>query len=318
MLVTANDLLQLFFGWEGVGLLSYLLIGFWYDRPSANDAAIKAFVMNRIGDLGFAVGIALVFFLFGSIRFDVIFRSGRQSRTTPSYYLFGTNLHALDVIGILLFIGAMGKSAQLGLHPLARGRHGRSDAGLCPHPCRDDGDRRRLSNGADVAAAGIRAGGDSRSSASSAARPPSLQRRLAAPRPTSSASSPTRPARSSATCLSRFPSAPTRPRCSTSSCMPSSRRLLFLTAGSVIHAMSGEQDMRQDGRPRPADPLHLYHDVDRRPGAHAGIPPLSGFFSKDAIIDSSDFFGRGGGYACICVESRDLPDRFLYRGASSS
>src|SRR5487761_2766126 len=97
MLVTADNLLQLFFGWEGVGLCSYLLIGYWYDRPSANAAAIKAFVVNRIGDLFFAVGVALIFFKFGSV-------------------VLGSTFPAFDVIGVLLFIGAMGKSAQLGLH----------------------------------------------------------------------------------------------------------------------------------------------------------------------------------------------------------
>ncbi len=115
MLVTADNLLQLFFGWEGVGLASYLLIGYWYDRESANKAAMKAFVVNRVGDLGFALGIALVFFLFGSIEFQTIFAQvGTHQNAT--YHLFGTDFRALEVIGILRFIGAMGKSAQLGLH----------------------------------------------------------------------------------------------------------------------------------------------------------------------------------------------------------
>ena len=115
MLVTADNLLQLFFGWEGVGLCSYLLIGYWYDRPSACAAAIKAMIVNRIGDLSFAVGIALVFFKFGSIEFPTIF-AGIGLHMTDTYALFGTTFSAYEVIGFLLFIGAMGKSAQIGLH----------------------------------------------------------------------------------------------------------------------------------------------------------------------------------------------------------
>ncbi len=115
MLVTADNLAQLFFGWEGVGLCSYLLIGYWYDRPSACAAAIKAFVVNRIADLPFAVGLALIFFKFGSIEFSVIFPAVAQ-HGADTYALFGSTFSAIEVIGFLLFIGAMGKSAQLGLH----------------------------------------------------------------------------------------------------------------------------------------------------------------------------------------------------------
>ena len=115
MLVTADNLAQLFFGWEGVGLCSYLLIGYWYDRPAACAAAIKAFIVNRIADLPFAVGIALIFFKFGSIEFGTIFPAVAQ-HASDTYALFGTTFPALEVIGFLLFIGAMGKSAQLGLH----------------------------------------------------------------------------------------------------------------------------------------------------------------------------------------------------------
>ena len=115
MLVTADNLAQLFFGWEGVGLCSYLLIGYWYDRPSACAAAIKAFIVNRIGDLPFAVGLALIFLKFGSIEFTTIFAAVAQHQA-DTYTLFGTTFPAIEVIGFLLFIGAMGKSAQLGLH----------------------------------------------------------------------------------------------------------------------------------------------------------------------------------------------------------
>ena len=115
MLVTSDNLLQLFFGWEGVGLASYLLIGYWYHKPSACAAAIKAFIVNRIGDLGFALGIAMIFVVFGSISFDAIFAAVGQHQNA-SYSVLGTSFRAYEVIGVLLFIGAMGKSAQLGLH----------------------------------------------------------------------------------------------------------------------------------------------------------------------------------------------------------
>jgi len=115
MLVTSNDLIQLFFGWEGVGLVSYLLIGYWYDKPSAVAAAIKAFVVNRVADLFFLVGISLLFIQFGSVTYDNIF-AVLPERAALTYHLFGMDLPALEVIGTLLFIGAMGKSAQLFLH----------------------------------------------------------------------------------------------------------------------------------------------------------------------------------------------------------
>ena len=115
MLVTADNLVQLFFGWEGVGVASYLLIGFWYKKESAHSAAMKAFVVNRVGDFGFALGILAVYALFGSVQFDVIFAQSNVIATTEINFL-GYRLPALEVAGILLFIGAMGKSAQLGLH----------------------------------------------------------------------------------------------------------------------------------------------------------------------------------------------------------
>ncbi len=115
MLITADNLVQLFFGWEGVGLASYLLIGFWYDRPSANAAAIKAFIVNRIGDLGFMLGILTTFILFGSICFDPIFATAAVHAGDYVTFL-GVEWHIVTVICLLLFIGAMGKSAQIGLH----------------------------------------------------------------------------------------------------------------------------------------------------------------------------------------------------------
>ena len=127
MLVTSDNLLQMFFGWEGVGLASYLLIGFWYKKPSACAAAMKAFIVNRVGDFGFALGIFSVFVLFGSINFETIFATaatylpaeGAADAAEPVINLFGMTLdksQALTATCLLLFMGAMGKSAQFLLH----------------------------------------------------------------------------------------------------------------------------------------------------------------------------------------------------------
>jgi NADH-quinone oxidoreductase subunit L len=115
MLVTSDNLVQLFFGWEGVGLASYLLIGFWYQKPSANAAAIKAFVVNRVGDFGFSLGIFAVFMLIGSTDFDTIFSAAPGLTGKTIHFLFW-NVDALTLTCLLLFMGAMGKSAQFLLH----------------------------------------------------------------------------------------------------------------------------------------------------------------------------------------------------------
>ena len=115
MLVTADNLVQMFFGWEGVGLASYLLIGFWYTRESANAAAIKAFVVNRVGDFGFALGIFGCFFVFQSVDFDTIFAAAPGVAGKPMHFL-SWELDTLTVLCLLLFMGAMGKSAQFLLH----------------------------------------------------------------------------------------------------------------------------------------------------------------------------------------------------------
>jgi NADH-quinone oxidoreductase subunit L len=114
-LVTSDNLVQLFFGWEGVGLMSYLLIGFWYHKPEANAAAIKAFIVNRVGDFGFALGIFAVFMLIGSIDFDTIF-AGAPSLAGKTINFLGWHADALTLACLLLFMGAMGKSAQFLLH----------------------------------------------------------------------------------------------------------------------------------------------------------------------------------------------------------
>jgi NADH-quinone oxidoreductase subunit L len=114
-LVTADDFVQLFFGWEGVGLMSYLLIGFWYHKPAANAAAIKAFIVNRVGDFGFALGIFAVFTLFNSVQYDTVFASAPDHVGETMNFL-GMQVDALTLICLLLFMGAMGKSAQFLLH----------------------------------------------------------------------------------------------------------------------------------------------------------------------------------------------------------
>ncbi|KAB0681952.1 NADH-quinone oxidoreductase subunit L [Aureimonas leprariae] len=130
MLVTSDNLVQMFFGWEGVGLASYLLIGFWYKKPSASAAAMKAFIVNRVGDFGFALGIFGIFVLFGSVNFDTIFagaadlatklgEGGGEAAAAPMFHFANYTLSTggfVTAICLLLFMGAMGKSAQLGLH----------------------------------------------------------------------------------------------------------------------------------------------------------------------------------------------------------
>lgn len=115
MLVSADNLLQMFFGWEGVGLASYLLIGFWYEKPQACAASMKAFLVNRVGDFGFLLGIFAVYQLCGSLDYEVIFSKASQL-ADKKFVILGESYHALTVAALLLFVGAMGKSAQLGLH----------------------------------------------------------------------------------------------------------------------------------------------------------------------------------------------------------
>ena len=119
MLVTSDNFIQMFFGWEGVGLASYLLIGFWYKKPSANSAAIKAFVTNRVGDVGLALGVMAIFYVFGSVNFETVFQAIQTNQDgvrDRALSFLGMDFNALELIAFLLFIGAMGKSAQFVLH----------------------------------------------------------------------------------------------------------------------------------------------------------------------------------------------------------
>jgi NADH-quinone oxidoreductase subunit L len=236
MLVTADNFIQLFFGWEGVGLASYLLIGFWYQNKAPNDASIKAFVTNRVGDFGLALGIMAVFCIYGTVEFAPFMEALRENAmVTPIAFadpaparevimtFLGYRVWAVEVIGVLLFIGAMGKSAQFFLHVWL------PDAMEGPTPVS------ALIHAATMVTAGVylvcllsplyeytlvAAGMITVVGALRHSTP----RPLAWRRTTSSASLPTRPVRSSATCSSRQVSAPMRRRCSTSSRTPSSRR----------------------------------------------------------------------------------------------
>ena len=156
-LVTSDNLLQMFFGWEGVGLASYLLIGFWYKKPEANAAAIKAFVVNRVGDFGFALGIFGLFSVFRTINLDTIFAAAADV-AKPGHPL---QYHPVPGLGQgrhhdgALPAAVHGRDGQVGAVPaahLAAGRHGGPDAGVGADPCRDHGDRRRVHGGAAVAA----------------------------------------------------------------------------------------------------------------------------------------------------------------------
>ena len=299
MLVTADNLTQLFFGWEGVGLCSYLLIGYWYDRPAAYAAAIKAFVVNRIADLPFAVGLALIFFKFGSLEFGVIFPAVAQ-HAADTYTLFGTTFPALEVIGFLLFIGAMGKSAQLGFHVWL------PDAMEGPTPVS------ALIHAATMVTAGV-----------------FLMARM----------SPLMEFAPTALGFVTFIGASTALFAATIGCAQNDikrviaystcsqlgymfaaagvgayqasvfhlithaffKALLFLSAGSVIHAMSDEQDMRKMGdlaRIIPVTCTVMW--IGNL--ALAGIPPLAGSYSKDAIISATYASGTGIGiYAFVCT-----------------
>jgi NADH-quinone oxidoreductase subunit L len=284
MLVTADNLLQLFFGWEGVGLASYLLIGYYYDRPAACAAAMKAFIVNRIGDLSFVLGIALIFIVFGSVGFEEIF-AGVSKHTGDVYHLFGHDFAALEVIGVLLFIGAMGKSAQLGLHVWL------PDAMEGPTPVS------ALIHAATMVTAGV-----------------FLMARM----------SPLMEFAPHALGFVTFIGASTALFAATIACVQNDikrviaystcsqlgymfiaagvgayqasmfhllthaffKALLFLSAGAVIHAMSDEQDIRKMGGIWKKIPI-TYVVMWIGSLALAGVYPFAGYYSKDAILEAA-------------------------------
>jgi NADH-quinone oxidoreductase subunit L len=294
MLVTADNLAQLFFGWEGVGLASYLLIGYWYERESANAAAIKAFIVNRVGDLFFMLGVALAFLTFGSIEFDAIFGSVQQ-------HLGDTflGINSVELICVLLFLGACGKSAQIGLHTWL------PDAMEGPTPVS------ALIHAATMVTAGV-----------------FLVCRV----------SPLMEYAPTALAVVTVVGATTALFAATIGCVQNDikrviaystcsqlgymffaagvgayqvamfhlfthaffKALLFLGAGSVIHAMSDEQDMRRMGGIWTKVPV-TYAVMWIGSLALAGIPFFAGYYSKDAILEAA-FASHSavGMYAFVC------------------
>lgn len=284
MLITADNLMQLFFGWEGVGLASYLLIGFWYRKPSANAAAIKAFLVNRVGDFGFALGIFAVFVLFDTIQFDAIFDAA-ASKKDATLDVFGAEFHALTACCLLLFVGAMGKSAQLGLHTWL------PDAMEGPTPVS------ALIHAATMVTAGV-----------------FMVARL----------SPLFEYSDTALTVVTLVGGTTAIFAATVGCVQNDikrviaystcsqlgymffacgvsaysagifhlmthgffKALLFLGAGSVIHAMSDEQDMRKMGGIwKHIKVTYVLMWIGSL--ALAGVPPFAGFYSKDIIIEAA-------------------------------
>ncbi len=298
MLVTADDLIQLFFGWEGVGLASYLLIGFWFDRESANAAAMKAFIVNRVGDVGFALGIAGVFALTNSVAFDGIFIAlpGVATRTISAA---GMEFRAVELCAVLLFIGAMGKSAQIFLHTWL------PDAMEGPTPVS------ALIHAATMVTAGV-----------------FLTARM----------SPLFELAPTALAIVTVIGAATALFAATVGCVQNDikrviaystcsqlgymffaagvsaypaaifhlfthaffKALLFLSAGSVIHAMDGEQDIRRMGAIWRKVPI-TYAMMWIGSLALAGVPIFAGYYSKDMVLEVAWASGTGvGRFAFAC------------------
>jgi len=292
MLVTADNFLQMFFGWEGVGLASYLLIGFWYHRPTANAAAIKAFLVNRVGDFGLALGIMAIFTVFGSLDFDTVF-AATPGQVGKTFTFLSWEWDAITTICILLFIGAMGKSAQVPLHTWL------PDAMEGPTPVS------ALIHAATMVTAGVFlvarcspmfefsptalvvvtiVGGSTAFFAATVGLVQNDIKRVIA----------------YSTCsqlgymffalgVGAYPMAIFH--LFTHAFF---KALLFLGSGSVIHAMSDEQDMRRMGG--------IYKYVPQTTGlmwvgslALAGFWPLAGYFSKDAILESAFAVHTGAG-----------------------
>ena len=294
MLVTADNLVQLFFGWEGVGLASYLLIGYWYEKDSANRAAMKAFIVNRVGDVFFMLGLALTFWTFQSVEFDAIFAGVDAAREVRFL-----GMPALEVIGVLLFLGACGKSAQLGLHTWL------PDAMEGPTPVS------ALIHAATMVTAGV-----------------FLVARM----------SPVFEYAPTALTIVTVVGASTALFAATIGCVQNDikriiaystcsqlgymffaagvgayqgaifhlfthaffKALLFLSAGAVIHAMSDEQDIRKMGGIWKKIPV-TYAVMWIGSLALAGVPYFAGYYSKDFVLEAAYATHSGVGmYAFIC------------------
>ena len=302
MLVMSNNFLQLFFGWEGVGLVSYLLIGFWYERESAIRANLKAFLVNRVGDFGFLLGIGAVLALFGSLDYATVFAAAPSSEGLSLVDPFGNEWHWITVICLLLFVGAMGKSAQVPLHVWL------PDSMEGPTPIS------ALIHAATMVTAGIFLIARmsplfelSRTALSVVLIIGALTallmalvalvqtdiKRVVAYSTLSQLGYMTVALGASAYSVAIF-------HLATHAFF---KALLFLAAGSVIIAMHHEQDMRRMGGLRKSMPI-TYLTCVIGSLALAGVPPFAGFFSKDAIIEAvhhSTTPGAGFAYVAVLV-----------------
>ncbi|MDR3463894.1 MAG: NADH-quinone oxidoreductase subunit L [Beijerinckiaceae bacterium] len=291
MLVTADNLLQMFFGWEGVGLASYLLIGFWYEKPSANAAAIKAFVVNRVGDFGFLLGIFTLFVLTKSVSFETIFAAA-PGLANKAIHLFGHDWDALTLACLLLFMGAMGKSAQILLHTWL------PDAMEGPTPVS------ALIHAATMVTAGV---------FMVARMSPLFEQAPVASSVVIIVGATTCFFAATVGCVQNdIKRVIAYSTCSQLGYMFVAlgvggyglgifhlfthaffKALLFLCAGSVIHAMHHEQDMRNMGGLRTKIPLTFW-TMTIGTLALVGFPYTAGYFSKDAIIEAAFASHRPG------------------------
>jgi NADH-quinone oxidoreductase subunit L len=300
MLVSANNFLQLFFGWEGVGLMSYLLIGFWFERPSATYAQLKAFLVNRVGDFGFLLGIALVLMYFGTLDYATVFRGAPALAGNTIEILPGTSWSLMTVICLLLFVGAMGKSAQFPLHVWL------PDSMEGPTPIS------ALIHAATMVTAGIFMvarmsplfelsetalsvvmviGAITALFMALVAIVQNDIKRVVAYSTLSQLGYMTVALGASAYAAGIF-------HLVTHAFF---KALLFLAAGSVIIALHHQQDMRKMGGLRKYLPV-TYWTLLIGAIASAGIPGLAGFFSKDAIIEAVHLSRTpGAGFAYFCV-----------------
>ncbi len=300
MLVMANNFLQLFFGWEAVGLVSYLLIGFWYVRPTAIHANMKAFLVNRIGDFGFLLGIGVVLIYFGTLDYVTVFGQAPQIANQVIEIFPGSPWMLMSVICILLFVGAMGKSAQFPLHVWL------PDSMEGPTPIS------ALIHAATMVTAGIFMvtrmsplfelsetalsvilviGGITTLSMALVALVQNDIKRVVAYSTLSQLGYMTVALGASAYSAAIF-------HLMTHAFF---KALLFLGAGSVIMAMHHEQDMRRMGGLRKYMPI-TYWTMLIAALASSGVPGFSGFFSKDAIIEAAHLTALpGGNFAYLCV-----------------
>jgi len=300
MLVMANNFLQLFFGWEAVGLVSYLLIGFWFKRESAVAANLKAFLVNRVGDLGFILGIAAVMYLFGTLDYSAVFAAASEKQNAVVTGALGYEWSWITLICLLLFVGAMGKSAQVPLHVWL------PDSMEGPTPIS------ALIHAATMVTAGIFLvarmsplfelsttassvilviGGLTAFLMALVGLVQNDIKRVVAYSTLSQLGYMTVALGASAYSVAIF-------HLATHAFF---KALLFLAAGSVIIALHHEQDMRRMGGLRHYMPITYITSVIGSL-ALAGIPPFSGFFSKDAIIEAvhhSNIPGAGLAYAAV-------------------